>query len=68
MKKNCYVEELSDLSGDEFLDDDIYAILPMTLEEPEMETENIDIYQDLPFSLPSIDELSDLSDSKQFMD
>ena len=46
----------------------IYANLPMTLEEHEIETENIDIYQDLPSSLPSIDELSDLSDSEQFMD
>ena len=62
------VDDLSDLSGDEFLDDDIYANLPMTLEEHEIETENIDIYQDLPSSLPSIDELSDLSDSEQFMD
>ena len=67
-EKLLAVVDLSDLIGDEFLDDDIYANLPMTLEEHEIETEKVDIYQDLPSSLPSIDELSDLSDSEQFMD
>ena len=59
------VEELSDLSGNEFLDDDIYANMPTTIE-----AEEVDIYQyqGLPSELNLEDELSDLSDNEQFMD